>query len=576
MSVESAPLSAPSTIEQPEQPRGLVPPRQRGRSRRLIGDVIVELGFASREVVDRAVDRSRDCGKSTGQILIESGEMTQQQLARALSERLGIDYVDLSTYEIDMGAANLISSELAKRSNAVPIGFLADRTLVLAMADPTNIVTVDEVMMITDMEISRAAAAEADVAALIARLNHLDSTVEEVEEPEPEFQLLEGGQDAPAVKLVHSIIAQAVERGASDIHWNPETSDMQVLFRIDGIPTHAATLSRTMSASVISRIKVMANLNIAERRVSQDGRLTLSIDDRRVDIRIVTLPLINGEGIVMRILDTQAVVRDLSSLGMQGDARKEFVSAITRPYGAILVTGPTGSGKSTTLYAALDVINDGERTILTIEDPVESPVAGVKQMQVSPLAGVTFATGLRTILRADPDVIMVGEIRDRETAQIAVQAALTGHLVLSTLHTRDAPSAITRLIDMGIEPFLVSAAIDCVVAQRLARTLCVQCKRPAELPEPMRAEYGLQAGEAFEPVGCIRCGWTGYEGRVALYEVMSVTEELRGLILDRRGPDEIAAAARRMGMRYLQEDAIDKVRQGITSLVEMSRVTATL
>ncbi len=572
MSVESA----PSTIEQPEQPRGLVPPRQRGRSRRLIGDVIVELGFASREVVDRAVDRSRDCGKSTGQILIESGEMTQQQLARALSERLGIDYVDLSTYEIDMGAANLISGELAKRLNAVPIGFLADRTLVLAMADPTNIVTVDEVMMITDMEISRAAAAEADVAALIARLNRLDSTVEEVEEPEPEFQLLEGGQEAPAVKLVHSIIAQAVERGASDIHWNPETSEMQVLFRIDGIPTQAATLSRTMSASVISRIKVMANLNIAERRVSQDGRLTLSIGDRRVDIRIVTLPLINGEGIVMRILDTQAVVRDLSSLGMQGNAREEFVTAITRPYGAILVTGPTGSGKSTTLYAALDVINDGERTILTIEDPVESPVAGIKQMQVSPLAGVTFATGLRTILRADPDVIMVGEIRDRETAQIAVQAALTGHLVLSTLHTRDAPSAITRLIDMGIEPFLVSAAIDCVVAQRLARTLCVQCKQPAELPESICAEHGLQAGEAFEPVGCIRCGWTGYDGRVALYEVMPVTEELRGLILDRRGPDEIAAAARRMGMKYLHKDAIDKVRQGITSLVEMSRVTATL
>ncbi len=553
-----------------------MPPRQRGRSRRLIGDVIVELGFASREVVDHAVDRSRNSGKSTGQILIESGEMTEQQLARALSERLGIDYVDLSTYEIDMGAANLISSELAKRSNAVPVGFLADRTLVLAMADPTNIVTVDEVMMITDMEISRAAAAEADVAALIARLNRLDSTVEEVEEPEPEFQLLEGGQDAPAVKLVHSIIAQAVERGASDIHWNPETADMQVLFRIDGIPTHAGTLSRAMSAGVISRIKVMANLNIAERRVSQDGRLTLSIDDRRVDIRVVTLPLINGEGIVMRILDTHAVVRDLSSLGMQSDARNEFIDAITRPYGAILVTGPTGSGKSTTLYAALDVINDGERTILTIEDPVESPVAGIKQMQVSPQTGVTFAAGLRTILRADPDVIMVGEIRDRETAQIAVQAALTGHLVLSTLHTRDAPSAITRLIDMGIEPFLVSAAIDCVAAQRLARTLCVQCKRPAELPEPTCAEYGLKAGEAFEPVGCIRCGWTGYDGRVALYEVMPVTEELRGLILDRRSQDEIAAAARRTGMRYLHEDAIDKVRQGITSLVEMGRVTATL
>ena len=576
MSLEAAPPSAPSTVEQPGTPRGLVPPRQRGRSRLLIGDVIAELGFASREVVDQAVARSRDCGKSTGQILIESGEMSQHQLARALSERLGIDYVDLSTYEIDMGAANLISGELIKRLQAVPVGFLADRTLVLAMADPTNIVTVDEVMMITGMEISRAVAAGADIAALITRLNQLDANVGEVEEPKPEIEITDLSQDAPAVKLVHSLIAQAVDRGASDIHWNPESADMQVLFRIDGIPTHAATLSRSMSAAVVSRIKVMANLNIAERRVAQDGRVTLMIENRRVDIRIVTLPLINGEGIVMRILDTQSVVRDLSSLGMDGHAREEFVSAITRPYGAVLVTGPTGSGKSTTLYAALDIINDGERTILTIEDPVESPIGGIKQMQVSSGAGVTFATGLRTILRADPDVIMVGEIRDQETAQIAVQAALTGHLVLSTLHTRDAPSAITRLIDMGIEPFLVSAAIDCVVAQRLARTLCVQCKQPAELSEAVRAEYGLNEGDAFEPVGCIRCGWTGYDGRVALYEVMPVGEELRTMILDRRGPDDIAAAARRSGMKHLRDDALDKLRQGVTSLVEISRVTATL
>jgi type IV pilus assembly protein PilB len=331
-----------------------------------------------------------------------------------------------------------------------------------------------------------------------------------------------------------------------------------------------------MSVAVVSRIKVMANLDIGERRMAQNSRLALAIDGRRVDVRVVTLPLINGEGVVLRILDSGSVVNDLESLGMQGEDRDCFAAAVTRPYGAVLVTGPTGSGKSTTLYGALGLLNDGQRSIVTIEDPVESPIAGIKQLQVSPKKGLTFATGLRTVLRADPEVIMVGEIRDRDTAQIAVQAAITGHLVLTTLHTRDAPNAITRLIDMGIEPFMVAAAIDCVVAQRLARTLCGQCKRPVQLSSAMCDEHGIEDGEVFEPAGCILCGWTGYRGRIGLYEMMPVTEELRTLILDSRGVSDIATAARDLGMRTMRQDGIEKVEQGLTSLVEVARVTTRL
>jgi type IV pilus assembly protein PilB len=579
MALHSAGASAAPADDDHGDQFGLIAPTQRGRSRRFIGDVIVDLGLASRHTVDQAIATARDRGKTTGQILLESGTLSQSQLARALGERLGMDYVDLSIFDIDMGAVNLLSCELARRYQAVPVGFLPDRTVVLAMADPTNIMTLDEISMITGMELRPAAATLADVLALIAGIDQIDETVniEAVEpEPEAEISLDDLSEDAPAVKLVHSIVAQAIQRGASDIHWNPESTDMEVLFRIDGMPTRAATVARGVAAAVVSRIKIMASLDIAERRVSQDGRLALTIEGRRVDLRVVTLPLINGEGVVMRILDTQAVTRDLASLGMQGAARDRFAGAINKPYGAVLVTGPTGSGKSTTMYSALHMINNGERTILTIEDPVESAIAGIKQMQVSLKTSVTFAGGLRSILRADPDVIMVGEIRDHETARIAVQAALTGHLVLSTLHTRDAPSAITRMIDMGIEPFLVSAAIDCVVAQRLVRTLCAHCKCAAALPAPVRAEHGLEDVEVFEPGGCIRCGWSGYDGRVALFEVMPMTDELRTLTLNRRDLDNLASAAARSGMRTLTDDGIDKVRQGLTSLVEIGRVTATL
>jgi type IV pilus assembly protein PilB len=573
-------LRADDAADEVEYPRGLIQPTHRGRSQRLIGDIIVDLGFARRETVDAAVAESRQQGRTTGQLLVESGAIRRDQLARALAERFGVDYIDLSIFDIDMGAVSLVPVDVARRYQAVPVGFFADGSLLLAMADPTNVMTLDEIALITGRKIRPAAVAPEDIAALIGRLNDLGEAVAEVDEDaddEREVVLGDGPDaDAPIVKLVHSIIGQAVQQGASDIHCNPENGDMQVLFRVDGVLTQAATVARSMVGGVVSRIKIMASLDIAERRVPQDGRLAMTIEGRRVDVRVVTLPLVKGEGVVMRILDTAAVVRDLESLGMRGPERERFTAAIEKPYGAVLVTGPTGSGKSTTLYGALGVINDGERGILTIEDPVESPVPGIKQMQVSAKAGVTFATGLRSMLRADPDVIMVGEIRDRETAEIAVQAALTGHLVLSTLHTRDAPSAITRLVDMGIEPFMVAAAIDCVVAQRLARTLCAHCKRPADVPELVRMEHGLGAAEVFEPVGCIRCGGTGYHGRIGLYEVMPITEEMRSLILEHRGTDELAAAAAGHGLRSMREDGLEKVKQGLTSLVEVGRVTTAL
>jgi type IV pilus assembly protein PilB len=560
---------------------GLYPPQRAGRSTRMIGEVVVDLGFAGREQVEEAVAVARAQGRPTGQVLVEQGVLRQDQLARVVAERFGLDYVDLAVYELDMGAVNLISSDSAKRYQAVPVGFTDDGTLLLAMADPTNVLTIDDVAMMTGRRIRAAAASVEDLNLLLARLARMDDSIEDIvddsdADAEPDQLVDEADRDAPIIKLVHSIVAQAVQQGASDIHVNPEEGDTRVLFRVDGVLFPAATVKRRMAMGVVSRIKIMADLDISEKRVPQDGRFALTVDGRRVDIRVVTLPLVYGEGVVMRILDKGVVVQGLESLGMQSDELQRFNDAIHRPNGAVLVTGPTGSGKSTTLYGALNVLNDGERSILTIEDPVEQRIAGVKQMQIAPKAGVTFDVGLRSMLRADPDVIMVGEIRDRETAHIAIEAALTGHLVLSTLHTRDAPSALGRLIDMGIEPFLVSSAIDCIVAQRLVRMLCKHCKRPQKVPDSVLAEHGLTGAEPYEPVGCSRCAGSGYRGRVGLYEVMSVSEEIRALILERASVDDMVAVAVRQGMLRLRDDGMQKVREGLTSIAEIERMTSSL
>jgi type IV pilus assembly protein PilB len=562
--------------------KGLYPPHHSGRSARMIGEVVVDLGLADRETVEEVVRSSREQGRPTGVVLVERGILRHDQLARVVAERFGLDFVDLSVFDVDMGAVSLVGVQAAKRYQAVPVGFTEDGTVLLAMANPTNVLTIDDVGMMTGRRIRPAAASVEDLNLLLARLARMDDSIEDLtdedgEEEGEQVSVDEADADAPVIKLVHSIVAQAVQLGASDVHVNPEDGDTRVLYRVDGVLQPAATVKRRMAMGVVSRIKIMADLDISERRVPQDGRFALNVEGRRVDIRVVTLPLVYGEGVVMRILDQgNRVVGSLDSLGMGRDDLGRFDRAIHRPNGAVLVTGPTGSGKSSTLYAALHALNDGDRSILTIEDPVEQRIPGIKQMQIAPKAGVTFDVGLRSMLRADPDVIMVGEIRDRETAHIAIEAALTGHLVLSTLHTRDAPSALGRLIDMGIEPFLVSSAVDCIVAQRLVRMLCQHCKRHQQVAEAVLAEHGLAGAEPYEPVGCSRCGGSGYRGRLALYEVMTVSEPIRALILERASVDDMVPIALSEGMRRLRDDGLVKIREGVTSIAEIERMTSSL
>jgi len=580
---EDQPHSEGALARQPEPAEtGITPPTRRGGSSRFLTDVIVEMGFVERERVDAAIEAARTAGQTPEALLQEQGLLNQDQLARAVAERNGLDHLDFNVFQVDMGAANLISASAARRYEAVPVSFIDERTLLVAMVDPSNVLAVDDVAIMTGLEVRIAVASREDVTGLISRLNRLDDVVQEATEDEEEegpaeiLDLRESADDAPVIKLVHSVIAQAVEQGASDIHFEPENGEMRVRFRVDGVLASSATVPRRMVRGVISRIKIMADLDISERRLPQDGRVGLTIEHHHVDVRVVTLPSVHGESVVLRILDKDAVAMDLDKLGMLDQERERYEAAFGQSYGAVLATGPTGSGKSTTLYAALQRVNTTDKNIITIEDPVEYQVEGITQIQVNPKAGLTFATGLRSMMRADPDVIMVGEIRDSETAQIAVESALTGHLVLSTLHTNDAPTAITRLLEMGMEPFLVASAIDCVVAQRLARTLCPTCKKRTLVSAEQLRDNGFNAQldlEAYEPAGCGRCANSGYKGRVGLYEVMTVTDEIRSLILDRAPADEIARAAVSQGMRRLREDGLEKVRLGRTSIAEVARVT---
>jgi type IV pilus assembly protein PilB len=566
----------------PERSDGITPPTRRGGSGRFLTDVVVEMGFVERQVVETAIEAARTAGRAPEQVLREQGSLSQDQLARVVAERYGLDHLDLTLFAVDMGASNSISASAAKRYDAVPVSFVDDKTLLVAMVDPSNVLAVDDIAIMTGMEVRPAVASQEDVQGLITRLNRLDDMVQEaVEEEDDEspaevVDLRESAGDAPVIKLVHSIVGQAVEQGASDVHFEPEGSEMRVRFRVDGVLASSATVPRRMVRGVVSRIKIMADLDISERRLPQDGRVGLTIEGRQVDIRVVTLPSVHGESVVLRILDKNSVVMELDKLGMSPEEEERYEAGFTQAYGAVLATGPTGSGKSTTLYAALQQINTTDKNIITIEDPVEYQVEGITQVQVHSKAGLTFATGLRSMMRADPDVIMVGEIRDAETATIAVEAALTGHLVLSTLHTNDAPTAITRLLEMGIEPFLVASAVDCVVAQRLARMLCATCKKRVLIPADRLTEAGFNVQydlEAYEPAGCGRCGNSGYKGRIGIYEVMTVTGEIRDLILDRAPADRIAQLAVQQGMRRLRDDGLDKVRQGRTSIAEVARVT---
>jgi type IV pilus assembly protein PilB len=572
-----------SEAQADEEWMGITRPSRRGSSQRFLTDVIVELGLASRAQVDEALESSRSLGTTPERVLIEKGTLTQDGLARALAERYGLDHLDLGVFSVDMAAANLVTTTTAKRYQAVPVAFADKRTLLVAMADPANVLAVDDIAIMTGYEIRVAVAPPDDINALVSRLDRLDdvvgekdSQVADAEEEDAEVLALhETSEDAPVVKLVNQIVAQAVERGASDIHLAPDGRELRVRFRVDGVLEDVTSVPRRMTLGAISRIKIMAELNIAEKRLPQDGRVGLVVDGRHIDLRVVTLPSVHGESIVMRVLDKASVVVKLEKLGMADAERERFERACQQTHGAVLVTGPTGSGKSTTLYAALTMLNTPERNIITVEDPVEYEMAGLTQVQVSNKVGLTFAAGLRSMVRADPDVIMVGEIRDRETAQIAVESALTGHLVLSTLHTNDAPSAITRLIEMGIEPFLVASALDCVVAQRLARMLCSSCKRRTIISAKTLRANGYKARvdlEAYEPVGCRRCAGSGYRGRLGLYEVMAMSPEIQAMALERAPAEAVAEVAVSQGMGRLRDDGLEKVRQGRTSIAEIARV----
>ncbi len=549
---------------------------------RRLGDVVVELGFAERGVVEAMVALAREDGRPIGQALVESGTIETNQLAQALAIRNGLQYVDLSAFEVDHVAANLISDAEARRYRAVPIAFGDDQSLFVATPDPSNLLGLENVALATGLKVRPVVSSPEDIEGLVNQLSRLVDSVEEVgdeesdEDQTPEYELRASADEAPVVKLLHSIIADAVSRGASDIHLDPGAGEMRVRYRVDGVVIDSATVPKRMTAGLISRVKIMADLDIAERRTPQDGRIGVTVENRFVDIRVAILPVLRGESAIMRILDKGRLVMELDRLGMQPRDRELLENAALRSHGAVLVTGPTGSGKTTTLYATLGEINTPDKTLIAIEDPVEYELEGIKQVQVNHKTGLTFASGLRSMVRADPDVLMVGEIRDRETAQIAVESALTGHLVLSTLHTGDAPTAPARLIEMGIEPFLIASGVHCVVAQRLARRLCSDCKRPVQVTPDELRRSGLGATEeemvAHEPVGCVRCNGTGFRGRVGLYEVMEVTPEISGMILERVSANEIAAAAVAAGMTRMRDDGFEKIREGITSIPEVIRV----
>jgi type IV pilus assembly protein PilB len=583
---ESGDSTAPALDPNASGTPGLTPPVARGRSTGFVTDVLVDLGFVPEDRARQAIEEARTAGKPPERLLLDQGAIDADQLARAVAERYGLDHVDLAEYQVDMAAANLISVNTARRYKALPVGFADKQTLIVAMADPTNVLAVDDIQIATALDCRVAVATEEDIEALIGRLNTLQSAVSEAVtegEAEAEEELGEvadmeiSAEDAPVIKLVYSILGQAVGEGASDVHFEPGEGEMRVRFRVDGVLREAAHVPKRMVNAVVSRVKIMSDLNIAEKRVPQDGRVSITVEDRRIDLRITTLPTQRGEGATIRILDKDNAQRSLDDLGMDGSARERFEHSFHQAYGAVLVTGPTGSGKSTTLYAALQDLNEIEKNIITIEDPVEYRLNGINQINVNRKAGLDFATGLRSMLRADPDIVMVGEIRDGETARIAIEAALTGHMMLTTLHTNDAPGAVARLTKMGVEAFLIASAVDCVVAQRLARKLCTHCKRRTIVPPQALADAEIRVGgeiEAYEPVGCSRCNQSGYKGRVGLYSVMAMGERIKEMVVAQEPEAEIGKVAREEGMLTLREDGIAKVRSGLTSLEEVIRVTA--
>ncbi|MBI5026491.1 MAG: type IV-A pilus assembly ATPase PilB [Nitrospirae bacterium] len=562
-----------------------------------LGQVLIANKLISEEQLRKALDLQRKEGGRLGSILVKLGFLDEGKLVTFLSKQYGVPAIDLSEYKIDPSVTKFIPIEVVQKYQMMPVTRVG-ATLTIAMVDPSNVFAIDDIKFMTGYNVEPVVATETAIREAIAHHygksdalqtvmdslkkqeggDMLDFVKDEEEESVDIVELKQAVEEAPVVKLVNLILSEAINRGASDVHIEPYEKVFRVRYRVDGVLYDVMQPPLKLRPALCSRIKIMSQLDIAERRLPQDGRIKLRIKDREVDLRVSTLPTLFGEKVVMRILDKSSLVLDLTKLGFEVKALQEFNEAINVPYGMILVTGPTGSGKTTTLYSALSTINKIGVNIITAEDPVEYNLMGINQVQMKEEIGLTFAASLRSFLRQDPDIIMVGEIRDFETAEIGVKAALTGHLVLSTLHTNDAPSTISRLLNMGIEPFLVSASVVLIVAQRLSRKICQKCKEEEKVPASALVKIGFTEEEAktvkcFRGKGCPACGGTGYKGRIALYEVMPVKDEIKELILEGAAASEIKKSAVRLGMKTLRMSGLTKVSEGVTSIEEVLRVT---
>ena len=554
-------------------------------------EYLVSQGILPLEALDSNSSNPAD-DERTMQTLLEIGFITNVQFAQAGAAKAQLPFVELFDYSIDLSAVNKLDSAYCRKHHVLAIA-IKDNRLVLAMDDPDNVVIMDDVASVTGMAVDAVVAESSDLLAVTNRVMRFDTQIDDLsnafhESAPPIFKERQFGHAitedsaglAPIVRFVNLLISQAIHDRASDIHIEPREQDLLVRYRIDGVLHQAQVAPKRIQNGVISRIKIMSEIDIAEHRKPQDGRMSVNNDGRRIDLRVATLPTIWGEKLVLRILDNASTRTDVSELDLSEKNLATFRTSFSKPHGMILITGPTGSGKSTTLYTTLGTIARPDVNVITVEDPVEIRMAGINQIQVNSKAGLTFASALRAILRSDPDIVLIGEIRDHETAQIAIDAALTGHLVLSTLHTNDAPSAITRLTEMGIEPFLVALALDSVMAQRLARRLCDRCKKPAQYGADFLTnlhfafDLSRPIPTIYQPVGCISCTNTGYRGRIAIQEIMTVTEEIEMLTVAKASGGEISRKAREQGMRTMREDGWTKVMQGLTSVEEILRVVA--
>ena len=566
-------------------------------SRRL-GDLLVREGLINQEQLQRALADQKGSNEKLGSILVRLDFINEDQLIDFLSKQYGIPSITLTQLDVDAEVVKLVPAQIARKYEVLPIK-RAGNQLTLAMADPTNVFAVDDVGFMTNLQVVPVVASQGAIRKAIDRLyeaqtggladviTEMDSALADVEVVEGEdenwakadiFELKESADEPPVVRLVNMILVDAIRRGASDIHLEPYEKVFRVRFRIDGVLHEIMTPPKRLEAALTSRVKIMSSLDIAERRLPQDGRIKLRYNQREIDFRVSTLPTIFGEKTVMRILDKDSLQLDLAMLGFDAWGLEQFNQAIHQPYGMILITGPTGSGKTTTLYSAIHTINSPDVNIMTAEDPVEYNLKGVNQLQVNEGIGRTFAAALRSFLRQDPDIILVGETRDLETAQIGIRAALTGHLVLTTLHTNDCPSTVARLLDMGIPPFLVSSALTLILAQRLGRKICKDCKQPYDADEESLVPYGhvlqgLGKVQLFKGKGCQVCSFTGMKGRVAIYEVMPIDEHIREMILRNAPTAEIREAALALGMKTLRQNALQKVLDGVTTIEEVLRVT---